>query len=75
MEEKVIQIKSGIMNDICWCQCRKHHICEKEYIRNPDKCICKNGRYFVSIIDDSIIKCDEILEETKTIPTILNAKI
>ena len=29
-------------------------------------CICKNGKYLASITDDdSVITCDEIMEETK----------
>ena len=39
--------------------------------------VVKNGKYFASIIDDSVVMCDEIIdvdaksndEETKTIPT------
>ena len=41
------------------------------------KSSCKNGKYLASIIDDSVITCDEIInaeaklydEEIKTIPT------
>ena len=29
---------------------------------NPDLCNCKNGKYLTSIMDDSAIKCDEIIE-------------
>ena len=39
---------------------------------------CKNGKYVVSIMDDSAITCDEIIEsydeETKTIPKCFNEK-
>ena len=51
------------------CECKIYHICEKYYIWNPATCNCKIGKYFASIIDDSVIKCDEIIdmEETKTI--------
>ena len=38
----------------------------------------KNGKYLASIIDDSVITCDEVIEscdeETKTIPKNLNEK-
>ena len=39
-------------------------------IWNPAKCSCKNGKYLASIMGDSAITCDEIIdaEETKTIP-------
>ena len=36
---------------------------------NPAKCICENGKYFASIIDSSVITCNEIIETTKTVPT------
>ena len=32
-------------------------------------CNCKQGQYVGNIIDDSVITCDEIIEETKTLPT------
>ena len=40
--------------------CKKHHIYEKDYIWNPAICSCKNGKYFASIIDNSVITWDEI---------------
>ena len=61
-------------NNKCWCECRKYHICGKDYIWNLATCSCKNGKYLLSIIDDSMIKCDEIIEETKTTPTNFNEK-
>ena len=40
---------------------------------NPATCSCENGKYLASIIDDSVIMCDEIIEsygeETKIAPT------
>ena len=59
-------------NDKCWCQCEKHHICEKDYISNPATCSCYNDKYVASIIDNSVITCDEIIEETKTVPRNFN---
>ena len=41
----------------------------KKTVWNPATRSCKNGKYVGSIIDDSVIKCDEIIEETKAIPT------
>ena len=65
-------------NDKCRCECKKHHIHEKEYVWNPSTYICENGKYLASIIDDSVITCDEVIEscdeETKTIPKNLNEK-
>ena len=58
-------------NDKCQCECKKRHVCEKDYIWNPAPCICENEKYLASLMDDSAIMCDEIIEsyneETKTI--------
>ena len=47
-------------NDKCRCDCKKHHICEKEYVCNPSTCICENGKYLASIMGKIIY--DEIIE-------------
>ena len=52
----------------------RKHICEKDYILNTATCSCKSGKYSASIIDDSVVMCDEIKEETKTVPTNFNEK-
>ena len=60
----------------CWCECKNHHICKKNYIWNLATCSCKNVKYLASLIDDSVITCGEIIEEeTKTVATSLNKKI
>ena len=73
-------------NDKCWCECKKHHICEKDYVWNPAICNCGNGKHLASIMDDSVITRDEVTkscdegaetksnDETKTIPTNFNEK-
>ena len=49
---------------------------QKGYIWNPNTCTCENGKYLRSIIGDSVIKCDEIVEVTKAIQTkLLNQKL
>ena len=61
---------------------KKHHTCGKDYVWNPATCSCKNSRYLASIIDNSVIRCDEIIgaeaelynEETKTVITNFNEK-
>ena len=35
-------------------------------------CTCENGKYLGSIIGDSLITCDEIIEVIKTVPTKTN---
>ena len=43
-------------------------------IWNPATCSCENGKYVESIIDNSVVMCDGIMEETKTIPIKTTAK-
>ena len=49
-------------NRKCRCECKKRHVCEKYYVWNPGTCRCKNRKYLGSIMDDSAITCDEIIE-------------
>ena len=64
------------------CECKKHHICEKDYVWNPVTCSCKNRTYLASIMDDSAITSDEIIDveaksydkETKRVPTNFDEK-
>ena len=44
----------------------------KDYIWNPSTCICENRKYLASVMDDSVITCNEIIEET--VPTNFNEK-
>ena len=57
-------------NNKCWRECKnpKDHQFKKGYFWNPPKCSCKNGKYGRRI-GDLIVMCDQIIEETKTIPT------
>ena len=76
MKENVIQINGGITINVDVSAKKIIHV-KKDYIWNPATCSCKNGKYLGSIIDDSVITCDEIIdadteakscdEETKTI--------
>ena len=47
-------------------------MCKKDYIWNPATCSCENGQYLARIIDDSVITCDEIIEETRAVPADFN---
>ena len=53
-------------NDKCRCECKKHHICEKDYVWNPATCNCENEKYLASNMDDSVITCDEIIDVKET---------
>ena len=48
--------------DKCWCECKKRHVCEKDYAWNPATSNCENGKYLAIIMDNSTITCDEIIE-------------
>ena len=47
---------------------------QQDNIWNPATCGCENGKYLANIIDYSVVTCDEIIEETKTISTNFNEK-
>ena len=43
-------------------QVQKHPICKKDYIRNPATCSCENSKYLASVIRDSVITLDEVID-------------
>ena len=48
---------------------------KKDYTWNPATCSCENSKYFAcTTIDGSVIKCDEIIKDTKTVPMNFNEK-
>ena len=51
---------------------KKYLIREKDYIWSPATCSCENRKYLASILDDSMITWNEIIEET--VPTDFNDK-
>ena len=60
MNEVVIQLKSGTIINVD--ATAKKHMCKKDYIWNPYTWRCKNSKYLRSIIDDSVITCDDIID-------------
>ena len=49
---------------------------ENDYIWNPATCSCENGKYLASIIDNSVVMCDETIDaEIKSIPKNFNENI
>ena len=54
-------------NNKCPCQCKKHKVCEKDYVWNPATCNYENGKYLSSIMDDSMIIYYEITNIKETI--------
>ena len=73
----------------CECKCKfDGRKCNLNQNWNKDKCRCEyiniiyvkkiileNGKYLASIFDDSMTTCDDVTEETKTVPTNFNKKI
>ena len=58
-----------------WYECKKNHLCKKNYVWNSATCSFKNGKNLASIIDDSVVMCDKIIEEeTRSSPMIKKQK-
>ena len=69
MEKNVVQIKIGMAINVN-SSVKNIIYLKKDYIWNPATNILKNVKYLVrSIDDDSVIMCDKIMEENKTIRT------
>ena len=69
MVVNIVQIKSGItINVDVSVKIWKNIVSKKEYIWNLATCSRENGNYLASIIEDSVITCDENIEATKTAP-------
>ena len=79
MKEKVIQINGGIIINVD-VSVKKRHACEKDYVWNSATCSCENGKgkYLPSIMDDSAITFDKVIEsndkQTTNIPASFNEK-
>ena len=43
------------------CECKKCYVCEKN-VWNPATCSSENGKYLASIMDNSAIICDEVID-------------
>ena len=60
-QKNVIQINSGTMINVDVSVINILYV-KKNYIFNPATCSCENGKYLKSIMDDSAITCDEIID-------------
>ena len=49
-------------NNKCTCECKKHHLFERDYICNTSSSSFKNGNYLASIMDHSAIMCNGVIE-------------
>ena len=77
VEANVTQIKNiTIINVGVNVKIRKNTVCAKrKYVRNPSTCSWENLRYAECIIEDPVITCDKIIEETKLFQQRLPKKI
>ena len=48
--------------DNCWCECNKRHGYENDYVLNPSTYNCKNGKCLASIMHNSAIMYNEVIE-------------
>ena len=64
MKQSVIQINSGIKTNVNVSV--KNSCMWKNYVWNLSTCNCENGKYLASIMDDSAIICDEIIDVKET---------
>ena len=55
-------VRSMVGNNKCQCDCKNRHECEKDYAKNPATCSCENGKYLATIMDDSAITFDQIID-------------
>ena len=59
-------------NHKCWCE-RKNQkedrVCQKSYIYNPSTFAGENRKYLRSIIDDSVVTCNETINAADIVST------
>ena len=59
--KNVIQIIGEITINVDVSECKKINVYEKD-VSNPATCNCKNKKYLASIVDDSMIIYDNVIE-------------
>ena len=59
IEKKVTQINGGITINVDVSV--KNIIYEKDYVWNPATCNCENRKYLASVVDNSVITCDKVI--------------
>ena len=51
-EKCILKSNQWWNNDKCTWECKNIHVYEKDYVWTPALCICENGKYSASIMDD-----------------------
>ena len=72
MVKNVTQIKSTTTKNVDVSAKIRENIYVKKIFLESYYMTCKNGKYLGSIIGNSVITCDEIIEVTKTVSTKTN---
>ena len=78
LDGRKCNLNPKLNNDKCRYECKKskfHHVFEKKYIWNPATCSYENDKYLASVIDDSVITCDKVIDRTKTVQQVLIKKM
>ena len=77
MKQNVSPVNGRIMINVD-VSLKKCSVCEKDYVWNPSACNCENRKYLASVMDDSVITRDKVIEsyneKIKTVPTNFNDK-
>ena len=55
-------------NKTCQCEFKNYCMCKKDDSWNRSTCICENAKCLKSIVDGSIIMCNEIINVIDNIP-------
>ena len=76
MKQNIRQANCGVMINANGSLKNIKYVKKYIYICNPATCKYENGKYLASIMDDSVITFDKVIEsyneEIKTIPTDFN---
>ena len=57
------------------CECKNDQTCKNNHIWDPSTCIWKNGKYLGNIIDNSVIRCDEIINTVGNVSTAVTSTV
>ena len=60
--ERKCNLDQWCNNSKCRCECKKRHVCERDYVWNPATCNYENGKYLAGIVVDSAIICDKVID-------------
>ena len=56
-------------NKLCQCKYKNYQMCKEDCSWNPSACICEYDKYLGSIIDDSVMRCNEIINTADSVST------